>query len=87
MFGFASYGKTEFDFDIDLTQLQVGLGFRAGISDNTDFYSVSALELAITPTSLQRLLLSKQKLTHQVSSRKTTAVTGSVSAYAVTLQI
>lgn len=42
MFGFASYGKTEFDFDIDLTQLQVGLGFRTGISDNTDFFATAS---------------------------------------------
>ena len=39
MFGFASYGKTDFDFDVELTQLQVGFGARTGISENTDFFA------------------------------------------------
>lgn len=38
MFGFASYSDTGFDFSVDLTQLQLGLGWRTGISDNTDFF-------------------------------------------------
>ena len=39
MFGFASYGKTDFDFGVELTQLQAGLGYRVGLTDNTDFYA------------------------------------------------
>jgi hypothetical protein len=42
MFGFASYGKTDFDFGVDLTQLQAGLGYRTGLSDNTDFFATAA---------------------------------------------
>lgn len=42
MFGFASYGKTDFDFDVDLTQVQAGLGYRTGVSDNTDFFATAA---------------------------------------------
>jgi hypothetical protein len=42
MFGFASYGKTDFDFDVELTQLQVGFGARVGISDRTDFFARAA---------------------------------------------
>lgn len=42
VFGFASYGKTDFDFDIDLTQLHVGLGYRIGLSDNTEFFATAS---------------------------------------------
>jgi len=38
MFGFASYADTGFDFSIDLTQLQLGLGWRTGLTDNADFF-------------------------------------------------
>ena len=38
MFGFASYSDTGFDFSVDLTQLQLGLGWRTGLTDNTDFF-------------------------------------------------
>lgn len=39
MFGFAGYVKTNFDFGVDQTQLQAGLGYHAGLTDNTDFYA------------------------------------------------
>ena len=39
MFGFASYGKTDFDFGVDLTQLQAGLGYHHRDTDNPDFYA------------------------------------------------
>ena len=38
MFGFASYADTGFDFSVDLTQLQLGLGCRNAITDNADFF-------------------------------------------------
>ena len=42
MFGFASYVDTGFDFNVDTTQLQVGLGWRTGLTDNTDFFVLAA---------------------------------------------
>jgi hypothetical protein len=42
MFVFASYATTGFDFDVDLNQLQAGLGYHTGITDNTDFYATLA---------------------------------------------
>ena len=39
MFVFASYGTTGFDFDVDLNQLQAGLGYHVGLTDNTDFFA------------------------------------------------
>lgn len=39
MYAFAIYSKTDFDFNIDLTQLNAGLGYHVGISDNTDFFA------------------------------------------------
>ena len=39
MFGFASYADTGFDFSVDLTQMQLGLGWRTGLTDNTDFFA------------------------------------------------
>ena len=42
MFVFASYATTGFDFDVDLNQLQVGLGYHAGLTDNTDFFATLA---------------------------------------------
>jgi hypothetical protein len=41
-FGFVSYGDTGFDFSVDLTQLQVGLGWRTAISDSADFFARAA---------------------------------------------
>lgn len=37
-FGFASYSDTGFDFSVDLTQMQLGVGWRTGLTDNTDFF-------------------------------------------------
>ena len=42
LFGFASYGDTGFDFSVDLTQLQIGLGWRTPLSDSTDFFARAA---------------------------------------------
>ncbi len=42
MFGFVSYADTGFDFGVDLTQLQAGLGWRTGLTDNTDFFARAA---------------------------------------------
>ena len=42
MFGFASYGRTDFDFDVEFTQLQAGLGYRVGINDSTDFFATAS---------------------------------------------
>lgn len=39
MFGFANYTDTGFDFSVDQTQIFAGLGWRSGLSDNTDFYA------------------------------------------------
>ena len=39
MFGFVNYADTGFDFSVDLTQIQVGLGWRTGLTDNVDFYA------------------------------------------------
>lgn len=36
-FGFAAYSDIGFDFSVDLSQLQVGVGWHTGISDSTDF--------------------------------------------------
>jgi len=41
-FGFASYSDTGFDFGVDLTQLQAGIGWRTGVSDKTDFFARAA---------------------------------------------
>jgi opacity protein-like surface antigen len=42
MFGFASYSDIGFDFGVDLTQLQAGLGWRTDVSDNTNFFARAA---------------------------------------------
>ena len=42
MFGFVSYADTGFDFNVDLTQLQAGLGWRTGLTDSTDFFARAA---------------------------------------------
>ena len=39
VFVFASYGTSEFDFGVDLNQLQAGLGYHLGLTDNTDFFA------------------------------------------------
>ncbi len=39
VFGFASYATADFDFGIDLNELQAGLGYRVGLTDNTDFFA------------------------------------------------
>lgn len=36
-FGLASYSTADFDFGVDLNQLNAGFGFHTGISPNTDF--------------------------------------------------
>lgn len=41
-FGFVGYADTGFDFSVDLTQLEVGLGWRTGITDNADFFARAA---------------------------------------------
>lgn len=42
LFGFASYSDTGFDFSVDLTQLELGVGWRTGLSDNADFFARAA---------------------------------------------
>lgn len=42
MFGFASYSDTGFDFNVDTTQLQLGLGWRTALTDRTDFFALAA---------------------------------------------
>ncbi len=42
MFGFVSYADTGFDFNIDVKQLQAGLGWRTGLTDSTDFFARAA---------------------------------------------
>jgi hypothetical protein len=41
-FGFVSYADTGFDFSVDLTQLQVGIGWKMDVSDNTNFFARAA---------------------------------------------
>jgi len=41
-FGFVGYSDTGFDFDVDLTQLQIGFGWHTGLSDNTDFFATAS---------------------------------------------
>jgi hypothetical protein len=41
-FGFAGYAKTDFDFSVDLTQLQVGFGWHTGFTDTTDFFATAS---------------------------------------------
>ena len=41
-FGFASYAKTDFDFNVDLTQLQLGIGWHTGLTDTTDFFATAS---------------------------------------------
>jgi len=39
VFVFASYVKADFDFGIDLNQLQAGVGYRLELTVNTDFFA------------------------------------------------
>ena len=41
-FGFASYADTGFDFNVDLTQLQIGFGWYTGLTDTTDFFATAS---------------------------------------------
>ncbi len=41
-FGFASYSDTGFDFSVDLTQLQVGVGWHTDLTDTTDFFATAS---------------------------------------------
>lgn len=41
-FGFVSYSDIGFDFSVDLTQIQVGLGWQTALSENTSFYASAA---------------------------------------------
>ena len=41
-FGFASYAETGFDFSVDLTQLQAGVGWHTDLTDNTDFFATAS---------------------------------------------
>ena len=38
LFGFASYQDASFDFGVDFSTLEVGLGYHTGITDNTSFF-------------------------------------------------
>jgi opacity protein-like surface antigen len=42
MFGFVSYADTGFDFNIDLTQIQAGLGWQTDVSETTNFFARAA---------------------------------------------
>ncbi len=39
MYAFATYAKTDFDFNVDLSQINAGIGYHFGISGNTDFFA------------------------------------------------
>lgn len=41
-FGFVSYADTGFDFNVDLTQMQVGFGWKTGLTDTTDFFATAS---------------------------------------------
>jgi hypothetical protein len=41
-FGFVSYSDIGFDFSIDLTQIQVGLGWQTPVAENTSFFATAA---------------------------------------------
>jgi len=41
-FGFASYSDTDFDFNVDLTQIQAVIGWHTGLTENTDFFARAA---------------------------------------------
>lgn len=38
-FGYVSYSDIGFDFSVDLTQLQVGIGWKTDVSQNTAFFA------------------------------------------------
>ncbi len=53
MFGFANYSDTGFDFSVDQKQLFAGLGWRRGLSDNTDFFAFAGyLEIDVNVPGL-----------------------------------
>ena len=39
LYAFASYAKTDFDGNVDLSQINAGIGYHFGLSDNTDFFA------------------------------------------------
>lgn len=41
-FGFVGYSDIGFDFSVDLTQIQVGVGWQMPMSDNTSFFATAA---------------------------------------------
>lgn len=41
-FGFVSYSDIGFDFRVDLTQIQVGLGWQMPLGENTSFFATAA---------------------------------------------
>ena len=41
-FGFVSYSDIGFDFSVDLTQIQVGLGWQMPLGENTSFFATAA---------------------------------------------
>lgn len=41
-FGFVGYSDIGFDFSVDLTQIQVGLGWQTGLGENTSFFATAA---------------------------------------------
>ena len=42
MFVFASYADTGFDFNVDLTQLQAGFGWKTDLTESTNFFARAA---------------------------------------------
>jgi hypothetical protein len=41
-YGFVSYSDIGFDFSVDLTQIQVGIGWQTALGENTSFYASAA---------------------------------------------
>ena len=41
-FGLVSYSDIGFDFSVDLTQIQVGVGWKTPVNDNTSFFATVA---------------------------------------------
>lgn len=40
-FGFLNYSDIGFDFSVDLTQLEAGVGWQTGLSDNASFFATA----------------------------------------------
>ena len=40
-FGFLSYSDIGFDFNVDFTTFQAGIGWQTGVSDNTSFFATA----------------------------------------------